>query len=216
LVSDISASGTASSTTYLRGDGSWQTISGGGSIYDASNGIKLDSSTFKHDTSTLATQSSSEGGITRVLTPGSTFNIPTINYDAYGHIRSKGAVTLTLPNDASCAFGSDNQIPFMNNTNNNFSYSNNLTWNDSSLYIGGNAHIKSNLVVDGSLDINGTNVTIDGSAYIGSTMITNYQYMGNPTTDGSWRFFVSQDASADLVFQKRIAGIWIEGGRFGF
>lgn len=122
--------------------------------------------------------------------------------------------TITSGNDVS--FGSAAQIPFMNNVSTNFSYSNNLTWNDSLLYIGGNTHVKSNLVVDGSLDINGTNVTIDGSAYIGSAIITNYQYMGNPTTDGSWRFFVSADASAGLVFQKRISGVWTEVVIFDF
>ncbi|MBW1801469.1 MAG: hypothetical protein JRJ85_12170, partial [Deltaproteobacteria bacterium] len=42
----------------------------------------------------------------------------------------------------------------------------------------------------------------------------DYQYMGNPITDGSWRFYVSQDADQDLVFEKRISGSWAESGRF--
>lgn len=42
----------------------------------------------------------------------------------------------------------------------------------------------------------------------------NYQYMGDPETNGSWRFYVSPDASADMVFEKRVGGSWIEKGRF--
>ena len=42
----------------------------------------------------------------------------------------------------------------------------------------------------------------------------DYQYMGTPNTNGSWRFYISQDASADMVFEKRVSGTWTEGGRF--
>ena len=37
VISDITATGTASSTTYLRGDGSWQTVGGGGDMLKADN-----------------------------------------------------------------------------------------------------------------------------------------------------------------------------------
>ena len=39
-----------------------------------------------------------------------------------------------------------------------------------------------------------------------------YQYMGDPNTNGSWRFYV--DGSANLTFEKRVAGTWTFGGQF--
>lgn len=43
--------------------------------------------------------------------------------------------------------------------------------------------------------------------------VDSYQYMGDPNTNGSWRFYVTADASADLVFEKRVDGSWVEGTR---
>ena len=40
---------------------------------------------------------------------------------------------------------------------------------------------------------------------------TTYFYLGNATTDGSWRFYVSSTA---LVFERRVSGTWTEKGRF--
>ena len=57
----------------------------------------------------------------------------------------------------------------------------------------------------------------DGSNGLQETAVVveaQYQYMGDPSTDGSWRFYVSQDVSADLVYEKRVSGSWVEGGRF--
>lgn len=36
--------------------------------------------------------------------------------------------------------------------------------------------------------------------------VTGYYYLGDETTDGSWRWYVS---SGNLVFEKRIAGVWV-------
>jgi len=43
-------------------------------------------------------------------------------------------------------------------------------------------------------------------------VVETYQYMGDPNTNGSWRFYVN--SSGDLVFEKRIAGTWTEKGKF--
>jgi hypothetical protein len=68
---------------------------------------------------------------------------------------------------------------------------------------------------------------LDGSSIIriygqasGTTGITNsglvldgnYYYAGEPTTDGSWRWFVNIDG--DLEFQKLIGGIWTYKQKF--
>ena len=40
----------------------------------------------------------------------------------------------------------------------------------------------------------------------------DYQYMGDPNTNGSWRFYV--DDNNDLVFQTLIASVWTNTGIF--
>ncbi|MCE5347165.1 MAG: hypothetical protein LLG13_12890 [Bacteroidales bacterium] len=40
----------------------------------------------------------------------------------------------------------------------------------------------------------------------------NYFYMGDPSVDNSWRWFI--DPSTDLQFQKRISGTWTYAGKF--
>jgi hypothetical protein len=55
----------------------------------------------------------------------------------------------------------------------------------------------------------------DGAGALSETALVveaTYQYMGDPDTNGSWRFYVS--SSGDLVFEKRISGIWTEKGKF--
>lgn len=52
--------------------------------------------TIAHSNSVTA-GTASEGGVTRTLSPGGTFNIPSVTYDANGHITGKGSITLTLP-----------------------------------------------------------------------------------------------------------------------
>lgn len=52
--------------------------------------------TIAHSNSVTA-GTASEGGSTRTLAFGGTFNIPSVTYDANGHITGKGSITLTLP-----------------------------------------------------------------------------------------------------------------------
>lgn len=40
---------------------------------------------------------------------------------------------------------------------------------------------------------------------------TSYFYLGDATTDGSWRFYIN---AGDLVFEKRESGSWVEKGAF--
>lgn len=43
-------------------------------------------------------------------------------------------------------------------------------------------------------------------------VVKTYQYMGDPNTNGSWRFYINGDG--DLAFEKRISGSWVERGKF--
>lgn len=55
---------------------------------------------------------------------------------------------------------------------------------------------------DGAGSVTENSVVIDG----------DYNYMGNPTTNGSWRWFINGDG--DLEFQKRVTGSWVYKTKF--
>jgi len=86
------------------------TVTSGGTIEAnnivGANGISvtLDKTTgvatVKHANSAI-TAGTASGTATSTLTNGGSFNIPTVTYDAYGHITAKGTTTLTLPNITS-------------------------------------------------------------------------------------------------------------------
>jgi len=75
------------------------------------------------------------------------------------------------------------------------------------LYSVGNSYING-----GSVGIGLTNpsskLDVAGDVEIGNT---NYFYLGDPSTDGSWRFHVT---SNNLRFERRISGSWVDKGGF--
>jgi hypothetical protein len=86
-VSDISATGTPSSTTYLRGDGTWSTVSGGVTSAVAGNGVAVSGSTGAVTFSVAAPSYGSVGSY------------------VYGRITSIGALTVTAGNNYSAGSG---------------------------------------------------------------------------------------------------------------
>lgn len=67
--------------------------------YKANRGLSLSSGYFGHsnERNNSTETTIKEGGVTRTLGYGGTFNIPSITYDQYGHIVDSGSITLTLP-----------------------------------------------------------------------------------------------------------------------
>lgn len=63
--------------------------------YSAGAGLTLSGTQFKHSNSVTA--ATAAGDASKTLTFGGTFTIPTITYDAQGHITSKGTTTMTMP-----------------------------------------------------------------------------------------------------------------------
>ena len=70
-----------------------------------------------------------------------------------------------------------------------------------------------------AFNIDGSTVAkVYGNAQTGGTLneigwvVETAQYMGDPQTNGSWRFY--PDSNGDLVFEKRISGTWTEKGKF--
>lgn len=80
-------------TSFLRGDGTWVVPTN--TTYTASGGIKLSGTQFSHSNSVTAGNRGPTAAAT--ISPGSTFTVPQIYYDAYGHITSSAANrTMTL------------------------------------------------------------------------------------------------------------------------
>ncbi len=65
--------------------------------YSAGTGLSLSGATFNHKNSITA--STAQGDATKTLTFGGTFTIPTVTYDAQGHITGKGTTTMTMPSN---------------------------------------------------------------------------------------------------------------------
>lgn len=70
-----------------------------------------------------------------------------------------------------------------------------------------------------AFNIDGSTIAkVYGKAVTGGTLsetgwvVETAQYMGDPNTNGSWRFY--PDSNGDLVFEKRISGTWTEKGKF--
>lgn len=82
-------------TSFLRGDGTWAVPPDTNTTYTATGGITLTGTQFKHSNSVTAGNKGPTANAT--VSPGSTFTVPQIYYDAYGHVTSSAANrTMTL------------------------------------------------------------------------------------------------------------------------
>ena len=64
--------------------------------YSAGSGLSLSGTTFNH-ASSITAGTVSDGGATRTLGWGGTFKIPSVTYNATGHITGVRTITLTMP-----------------------------------------------------------------------------------------------------------------------
>lgn len=63
--------------------------------YTAGTGLSLSGTTFNHKNSVTA--GTAQGDASKTLSFGGTFSVPTVTYDAQGHITAKGTTTMTMP-----------------------------------------------------------------------------------------------------------------------
>lgn len=71
------------------------TISAVDTKYSSGTGISVSGTTINHSNSVTA--GTAQGDASKTLAFGGTFAIPTITYDAQGHITGKGTTTMTMP-----------------------------------------------------------------------------------------------------------------------
>lgn len=85
--------------TYTKGDGTTGTITtqDNNTTYTADTGIKLNGTKFQH--TNAVTAGTAQGDANKTLSWGGTFTIPTVTYDAQGHITAKGTTTMTMPSN---------------------------------------------------------------------------------------------------------------------
>ena len=83
-----------SGTTAVSQSGNTITIKSTNTTYTGNSGIKIDGTVIKHTNAiTAGTASGSSGSVGF----GGSITIPSVTYDAQGHITSKGSTTVTLP-----------------------------------------------------------------------------------------------------------------------
>lgn len=85
----------AGATTVTSDENGVITINSTNTTYTAGSGLTLSGTQFKHSNSVTA--STAQGDANKTLAFGGTFTIPTITYDATGHITGKGTTTMTMP-----------------------------------------------------------------------------------------------------------------------
>lgn len=92
----ISGSGATTVTTDASGNiVITSTDTNSNTTYSAGTGLTLSGTTFNHSNSVTA--GTAQGEASKTLSFGGTFTIPTVTYDACGHITGKGTTTMTMP-----------------------------------------------------------------------------------------------------------------------
>ena len=71
------------------------TIAAKDTTYSVGTGLSLSGTTFNHSNSVTA--GTAQGDASKTLTFGGTFTVPTVTYDAQGHVTGKGTTTMTMP-----------------------------------------------------------------------------------------------------------------------
>jgi hypothetical protein len=90
----ITGSGATTVTTDASGN-IIVTSTDNNTTYSAGTGLSLSGTTFNH--SNNITAGTASGDASKTLTFGGTFAIPSVTYDATGHVTSKGTTTMTMP-----------------------------------------------------------------------------------------------------------------------
>lgn len=94
-IKSITRSGTTFTYTCIDGTTGTFTQQDNNTTYSAGTGISFSGTTINHKNSITADTAS--GDATKTLTWGGTFTIPSITYDAQGHITGKSTTTMTMP-----------------------------------------------------------------------------------------------------------------------
>ena len=92
---------TGSGATSVSLSGGTLTIDSTDTKYTGNSPITVSGTTITHNTSGVTEGTANEGGSSRTLVHGESFNVPSVTVDKYGHVTSRGTTTLKLPADTN-------------------------------------------------------------------------------------------------------------------
>ena len=151
--------------------------------YSAGTGLSLSGTTINHSNSITA--GTAKGDDSKTLTFGGTFTIPSVTYDAQGHITAKGTTTMTMP---------DNPVPSGNVTGTSLTA-------DQIILGNGNSTIKASgkTIATSITDVDTTVPTskavktfVEGKGYVTTDENVKQE---NTTTNASYRILLSKNAN---------------------
>ena len=133
------------------------TIAAKDTTYSAGTGLSLSGTTFNHSNSVTA--GTAQGDASKTLTFGGTFTVPTVTYDAQGHVTGKGTTTMTMPanpnTDTKNTAGSTDTSSKIFLIGAKSQAANPQTYSHDTAYVG----------TDGCLYSGGTKVSVDGHTH---------------------------------------------------
>ena len=162
--------------------------------YSAGTGLSLSGTTFKHSNSVTA--GTAQGDASKTLTFGGTFTVPTVTYDAQGHVTGKGTTTMTMPanpnSDTKNTAGSTDTSSKIFLIGATSQAANPQTYSHDTAYVG----------TDGCLYSGGTKVSVDGHTHTKSEITDFPTSLKNPN---GLRVQVNGDGASEIRYDGSVA-----------
>ena len=165
------------------------TIAAKDTTYSAGTGLSLSGTTFNHSNSVTA--GTAQGDASKTLTFGGTFTVPTVTYDAQGHVTGKGTTTMTMPanpnTDTKNTAGSTDTSSKIFLIGAKSQAANPQTYSHDTAYVG----------TDGCLYSGGTKVSVDGHTHTKSQITDFPTSLKNPN---GLRVQVNGDGASEVRY----------------
>lgn len=160
-----------------------------GGTYSAGTGLSLSGTTFNHSNSVTA--GTAQGDASKTLTFGGTFTVPTVTYDAQGHVTGKGTTTMTMPanpnTDTKNTAGSTDTSSKIFLIGAKSQAANPQTYSHDTAYVG----------TDGCLYSGGTKVSVNGHTHTKSQITDFPTSLKNPN---GLRVQVNGDGASEVRY----------------
>ena len=170
--------------------------------YSAGSGLSLSGTTFNH-VSSITAGTVSDGGATRTLGWGGTFKIPSVTYNATGHITGVGTITLTMPANP--------------NTNTTYTFASGSAGSFTVTPSGGSAQTVSigKPSTAGTADIaRGVDNSVTGTNQVNlvyATMADNDQFrirVGGTSSNAGWVELATADDASEPIYVRQYTGVF--------
>ena len=170
--------------------------------YSAGSGLSLSGTTFNH-ASSITAGTVSDGGATRTLGWGGTFKIPSVTYNATGHITGVGTITLTMPANP--------------NTNTTYTFASGSAGSFTVTPSGGSAQTVSigkpstAGVADSAKTVNASATGTNQLDLVYATMADNDQFrirVGGTATNAGWVELATADDGSEPIYVRQYTGVF--------